>query len=440
MIKKYLRALVASAVLAFGASPAQALAVYDAAAHINTTIIATATAATAASALAMEGTLVLIWQSTERIVAALKVASLSITSVAKEVGAKQIEFANRINTDSEQLEARYQFDVPDPCAIAASSSISDSYRESTVAGSNVGRGGGGRRLAPAGTTLNGKADSAAAGVQMKQLVDEANGRRPVGAPEVTAAKAASAGCGQYISGVGAASSQRGTACQNAGFTVSSGGYNMADVSAATLFDGPQKDGEQVRKKYTLKTTPNQDTPEEMAMQAFLRNMGVPIELRTLQASEQSSVGGRRYMAVKDVFDARMSLAQRPSARHIAMMTPSTSTIKALREMVRDSSEVGTYLGKYVPDWNTKGVSPDELVNLDVERRYTNLQWLAKTASEDPRWVAGEQLRVSAQQSMLTWRLIQEVRENSILLGGLAGSQFRQEMLPELKAAHAAATR
>lgn len=423
--KKYFRALVASFVLAVGSNSAQA--VCDGCVVGAVGVVGTALNTWAA----------VIWQTLEKTVTSIKVASLSITSVAKEMGAKQIAFANKIQTDSEQLEARYQFTVPDPCSIAASSGTSDAYRDSAAAGRMVGRGGTTPAL-PTGTVAmsGGKATSSGAKTQMTQLVNSANGRSDAPSPEITAAAAASAGCGLYAG----SGSYRAVACANAGFNAGSGGYTRADISATTLFDGPQKDGEPVRKKYTLKPTPNQDSAEELAMQAFLRNMGVPIELRTLQAAELSSVGGRRYMAVKDVFDARISFAQRPSARHIAMMTPSTSTIQALKEMVVGNSAVSTYLGKYVPDWQTKGVSADELINIDIERRYGNLEWLAKTASQDPRWVQGEQLRVSAQQNVLLWRLNQEIRENSILVGGLAASQFRTELLPELKAAHAAATR
>ena len=255
-------------------------------------------------------------------------------------------------------------------------------------------------------------------------------------------------CGQFI---GDNDPLRKLNCQNSGFTNVDNGnkHANADISATTLFDGPQKDPSKPIKRFSVnysKDNQGNASPEDRALSAFMRNIGVQIELRGLLPGELSSNSGHRFMAIKDSFDARMSFALRPLMRHKGMSSQSDKNIPSIKAMAVDNNTIKEYLDNNVvdingkPNWESKGVSADELINVDVMRKYENLEWNKSVVKMSDEEIAREQLRVSAQESVLLWRLNQEAREYSMLLGGLVASTIRKEALPELKAAHNEATR
>lgn len=373
-----------------------------------------------------------------KIIEGIRLSALAITENAKENTKSQMENAVRVQSDSDRIEAEFQYEVTDPCFIGATAGISDVYQAVAVTSGAVGRGGStsgssGKSISPGKQNSVGSAKT-----QMEKVNDIANGVSKAPAPEVTAAAAASSSCGSF-SGNDAI---RRAACVAADFfTGVIGGFSNADISAKTLMDGPQKTGDE-KKRFTVKTTPNRDSDEEVAVAAYMRNLGVPFDLRSLEPGELRTAAGRRYMAIKDTFDARMSMAQRPMSRHVGMMAQNTKSQEmkaAVLDMIKDDPTVKTRLDASFKDWSN-GISLDELMNADVERRYSSIEWLKKTTTESEKWLAGEQARIAAQQSLLLWRLNQESRETNVLLGAIAGSLTRSEMMAEMKAAHNAATR
>lgn len=359
----------------------------------------------------------------------IKGATNAITQMQKETSDAQAQTTLRATHMAMIADAERRYRITSPCqVIATSQGMGTTIRDATVTGATHlgGRSG-------AGTYHRGGGASST----MSKALDIAEGKVAAPAPEVTAALASAGACSSFV----AAGSARGTACDNAGFAPSNGvGYQDADIRAMTLFDGPQKAGAP-RRLMTIDA--DEGSPEHKAIAAFRRNLGIPLELRSLKPAEQSTEAGRRYLAVKDSFESRMSMADYPATRHVSMLRSNKSSIQILEQLLKpegDPAFVGKYLSEHKRNWRERGISADELMNLEVERRYMNPDWLAQSHTGTPEWKAGEQLRLTALQNVLMWRLAQESRINGVILGSMVASQVRAESLPELKAAHAAALR
>lgn len=313
--------------------------------------------------------------------------------------------------------------VTDPCSIGAMAGGGDPLRAAPPVGAGAGRRGGSGSVSRPSTPL-GKA------------LAIAEGTAPVPPSEVGAAVGASAGCNAFASGA------RANDCAAAKLQpAQSSGYPDADVSAATLIDGPQKAGEHIHR---MSVDMDSNSPEEMAVKAFRRNIEWSAnEPRSLTPGELQTEAGRRFLGIRDAYDARMSLSRMPLDHHLRMISSSTSTIQALKDMLNsstDTSYLQSYLAQYKPNWQTKGVSPDELVNIDVNRHYFNVDYVASVASMEPQEVAREQLHQQALTNVLLQRAIQEQRISGLVMGNLLASATRAEMTPDLKSAHNAAIR
>ena len=268
---------------------------------------------------------------------------------------------------------------------------------------------------------------------MDRALRIANGKEPAPAPEVQAQIAAKGACETF-----AGSGVRGTACGSAGFAASNtSGYQDADLKAATLLDGPQAAGS-ARRRLTI----DPGTKDATAVSAFMRNVSSPLQLRDLTPGELKTDEGRRYMALKDAFDARISLAERPMQRHSGKILASTATIPMVNELLKSKQAqfVTAYLNRQAPNWRTKGISEDELMNLEFERRHTNLLWQADVAESSPEEAAREMVRLQALQLVMLNNLTTEVREMSVAMSGLALAQARAELVPQLVAQHRLAAR
>lgn len=358
----------------------------------------------------------------------IKGGASQVSQIVKETGTQQAQSAIVNNGRAAIRQAEERYSMTDPCSTSApAQSFAEALRSGSGAAGSTGRGSGGTR-----TNANGNS-------QLAMALKIAEGKVAAPQPDVAAAIAASAGCGSFVD---ASNPMRVASCRAAGFSVgNANGFAGADINAATLFDGPQKAGQPAQKRFTVDMTA--DSAEEKAIAAFMRNMNVPLELASLKPAELSTDAGRRYMSIKDTFDARMSMAERPGKAHAGMISQNANTIPMLKELTGangDAEFVTPYLAANAPNWQSKGVSANELVNLEVERRYMNLKWLGKTVSMSPDEIAREQLRLTALQNVLLWRANQTNVENGIMLGGLLGAAVRSEMLPQLQAAHAAAVR
>lgn len=441
-LKKFTLSAITAAVVLTGQGSAYAIIpVTDVASiAVNSTgfsgvVTAVGAGATAITAgIAAQTTSMLTWGRMDLLPALTGLGSL-IGQMSIESGKMQsVAAAEQSGMDASlKIEQRFSETDADPCAVSANAYSANAASDAMALAAAAGRGG---NSGPRDS--GGPLSANQAARQLNRILDIAEGKTAPPSPDILAGAAAKAACSNFV-GSGSASKLRAENCINAGFTVGNpSGFDSADTSATTLFDGPQKTGEAARKRFSVNYTKN--SPEDIAVHAFMRNIGSALELRGLKAAELSTAAGQRFTAVKDTYDARLSLAQRPLVRHIAMTAQSTTNIKTAEYMAADDEFVTAYLSRNVPDWKTKGVSVDELSNLDVVRKHNNIKWIAKTETKGLEWIAGEQLRMTAQTNALLWSLNQEIRENSVLLGGMTASTLRAELLPELKAAHTAAAR
>jgi len=419
-VRRAVRAAVAGGVFFFATN---AHAVYT----CDGCVVAAVTALNVSVTAGMTALSTLITTTHNMTVQAIKGVGTEVSQGATE-NAKAIAMANsRVAYDVVRSNTMPRYSITNPCAVvAATAGVDSAVREASTAGATFGRGGtGGGGI---------RAGSGGAGADLAKAISIAKGAEPAPAPEVTAKLAASGACSAFATG------SRATACSAARFsTGQSNPYGEADVRADTLFDGPQKNGER-RKKFTVDDAAG--SAERVAIEAFIRNMGTPLELRSLGQGELGTDAGRRFLAVKDSYEARMSFAERPMRRHVGMMAPTPDSHGFIARLVEsvDRAWVTAYLDKASPNWRTKGISRDDVLSMEVEGRHMNRGWQLRVSSMPPEEVAREQLRTTAFQNVLLWQLNQEVRESGIMLGGLNATAVRSESLPELKAAHSAATR
>lgn len=424
---KFILNVVVSAILASGWSPAHAVMMVEDVAGWG---FITAAGATVSAAVVALGVTLTTWAEM-RLLPGLSGAQTALGETILATSTIQAEqaIANNKSRDLAILERR-SMDF-DPCKVSAAGSVGFTVNAAALA-NKFARGSGGSPRTNGGPVASGSSG------QLKRLLEIADGTVPTPPPDQAAPMAANAGCSQFT----AAGGVRAKACDNAGFQPAlAGKYANADISAHTLFDGPQKDAETASRRLTIDMTKN--GPEEMAVRAFVRHLDVPIKLRSLKAGELGTPAGQKFIGINDTFDARMSMAMYPVWRNIGLMTQPTDpkkSIEQLKAMSAGDKQILDYLDANVPNWSRTGASSDELMNVDVARRYADLMWQAKTTDSSADWVAREHLRVAAQTNVLLLRLNEESRINGLLLGSLLASANRVELLPELKAAHAAAAR
>ena len=235
----------------------------------------------------------------------------------------------------------------------------------------------------------------------------------------------------------------GPTCGVAGFaTGASSGFPDADIQAETLFDGPQTASDKaagVKRKLTIKSG---NSPERTAIESFIRNLETPLDLRTLTANEINSEAGRNYMALRDSYDAAISLATKPVRDQQSLITANPLTLPILRQLVR--SEDGNYitarLNASYPGWKTDGVSFAELMQLEADRRYLNEDWHVRMAGANEKQLMAEQVQLQALHGWMNVAMLERAQQQAILQGTTAGAALRSEKMPQLIAAHRAAKR
>lgn len=323
-----------------------------------------------------------------------------------------------------EADAKYQH--PDECAaVAPTESIQASTRNPGGGSSGGGRGSGGLGR------------GVGVSPQTQEAIKNANGMIPPKAPEIQTAVDAKGGCNDFAS-----NAVRKANCTNSGLGGGGvqTGFPDADIRADTLFHGPQpKDAtEGIKKRLTIV----KDTAEASAIDMYMAHLDTPVTPSQLTPSELSSQAGRQFMSFKDSYDARMSLAAWPvrsiNARHLADKANNKMLYTLLQSPIT-SAFVVDYLNQNVPNWQSTGVSLDELMDLEATRRYTNEKWQEAVATMEPLALQREQLINSAYQNTLLWRLVQATEMNGVVASQGTHSALRTEMNPQLNALHAAAT-
>lgn len=331
--------------------------------------------------------------------------------------------------ESERQDARYA--VPDACAVvAASRGLQDAVRGTPSVGGGVGRGGGGGARAASGGVTQ----------EMQRALDISAGRVPAPSPEHQASLAASGACNSFANG--SANAVRGQSCTLAGFSASSSnGHPDADIRAETLLDGPQRSATAAGFKRKLTVDP--DGAERQAVEAYLRNLSVPVDFPQLTKAELARPAGRQYMAYRDAFEARIALAEKPAKQLAQNRIANAALLPVLKQLLASEVTgpwVKDYLDKAYPNWASRGVSVDEMMNLESERRYLNKDWHTKMASLPPEAHTKEQTTMMAFQVLQMQRISEKLDTIAVVLGQGAATQVRQEMVPQLVQLHSTASR
>lgn len=329
------------------------------------------------------------------------------TNAAKQISESNANLASRMEIDRQEDRFRH----PTGCdVVAASRGMADTFRL-----------GGGVKQASF-KTGSGNFD--------KVWRESATGNVGRGTPMVQAAQGAAGGC-ELFGDSGERLAWRSEQCARAGMSTKAGMFPRADISASTVLSGPQltTDPDRQRRRLTL------SSPEESAaVAAFVRNVSSPIEPRALTQAELRTEAGRQYLAFYDAYKARMSMSVAPLNAMAAAREQRPQTKPIIEQLLRaDSSKnyVRTYLDVNVPQWDTKGISQDELLNLEVERRYMNKDWHVNMAGLPGEPLAKEQAVLTAFQNVLLWRMIQAQDLSNAVLGNISATLVRQEMSPQL---------
>lgn len=328
--------------------------------------------------------------------------------------------------ESNRADARYSH--ADPCSVAPQTRTVVGLMKSSVARTMSL----GRKAPPADVGGDGSKSAA-----LKRMLDYTSEVAVVPSPEAQLVNGASAGC-QAFAGGGA----RAQSCRAAGLSKGAGDNTTpdADIRAETLFDGPQRTTQS--EPMTRRTIASErNSADQLAIAAFMRNITTPLNLRSLTDGELASEEGRRFLGLKDTYDARISLAEYPLRKWAAGLVESAETLPYLQELMNADSQrdfVISYLDKVAPKWKTKGISQDEFINLEIQRRYANVDWQEAMAAASPEANAREHLQVAAFQSYLMGRVLDELRQLNIQVGTLNAANVRTEMLPRLTAQHRAA--
>lgn len=358
--------------------------------------------------------------------------SAEAQTTATSESAKVIADANvRTAADMRKLDVEFKSEPLDPCGVTAAASGGSQAVNNRPAGSGRGNGGGGG---------GGGAPTPKAGAtsDMYKALEIANGDKPAPSPEIVAAIASKGACGTFAKGT-----VREEACRGAGYSTElSSGFPNADIRAETLFDGPQS-AEDIaagsRRRLTIKPG---DAPEKMAVNAFIRNLETPMDMRSLKAAEVNSEAGRSYMALRDSYDAAMSLSTKPLRDQEALMTANKMTLPILKQLLKseDAAFVSGELSRTFPTWDRDGVSYAQLMSLEASRRYLNKDWHARMAGANEKQLLAEQVQMQAFNGYMQVMLLERIQQLGIIQGVAAGAAIRAEKMPLLVAAHRAAKR
>lgn len=378
---------------------------------------------------------------------ALKATAVQLGNV--QAKANEMVGQNAIDIEVERqrmsVSRRFQYPGQDPCitvGVAVAPIPDDSPDGTPLGGSAADAGFQNSAGAGGGFSRGGsRRPSSTGNAAMDRTLKVAKGLLAAPPPEIAAADAAVGACSVYSSAN--VNSYRATACRGVmrdrGFA-GAPKFPDADIRAETILGGPQvsADPERFRSQYTWDTT---DSKVSDAISAFVRNINTPLQLRDLQPGELGSDEGRRYAALKDSYEARMSLAESPIRHHIGNHSPSKALLGIVETISQSDPFVVDYMRKSIADWRNKGVSVNELMNLEVQRRYYNPDWHERidTFQED-KDILLEQTRLMAFNNVLMWRLIQDVNRMNVAQAAQITAAVRQEMVPIMTSQHTLATK
>jgi len=239
---------------------------------------------------------------------------------------------------------------------------------------------------------------------------------PPVSPEIHASNLGAGACKTFAD----PDSVRGKLCAAAGMTKEKPtSYIDADVQAASLFDGPQKEGQTVK---NLSLPP--EGAERDARAAYLTMVNNPSPPGSPRTVTLKTPEGIAYMGQRSAYEAALSLAVYPLEEWDRLTTANQNESKIALDAIKKSDQ------KFLNDYFSKsaegaqkqadelGVSPLMLMDIEVERRIGNPDWLKRMAKATAEEKAAEQLMIDAYSLRLQRDLYIAQLQTNVLLGKL----------------------
>src|SRR3546814_19405306 len=109
----------------------------------------------------------------------------------------------------------------------------------------------------------------------------------------------------------------------------------------------------------------------------------------------------------------------------------TDTLFPYTTLFRSTANVVTdRLNETFPAWKTEGVSTVELMDIEVEKRIGNPDWLVHMAGATDVEKAAEIPFILAYSQRIAFQQLQETRKMNVMLGKILSMQTEQTMLHE----------
>lgn len=423
--KKTILAVAAAATLA---ASAPSFAIGDSA--VLAPLINLTTAAVNGTTAAITSGVTTIMQSLLRIENTMSANSAKVANQIAEANQNQVERNIDIERSKQASQVERATRMPlDPCA-NASRGLADPNFDQINPGF---RGANGGAFGPRGAGGGGGGRPSSGSSSMDKVVAIARNDEFAPPPEVQAVMAQRGACEAYASG-----RVRAQSCTWAGTSPSiSSGLPDADIRASTIFDGAQTVADQGKISLSF------NEKQLAAATAYVRNLSAPVQLRDLAKIEAQTDEGRRYLALRDSYQARVDLAMRPVEEWVSNRTKYAATIPILKAMQEGGGAAAKYLSQHLPqaapDWQSKGISLHHLQYVDAARRYDNPEWLKEIGAADEVTLQREQLLISAQLASLMSKSLMESQKTNALLGAVYQASLNKDFMPELAAQHKRAT-
>jgi len=209
----------------------------------------------------------------------------------------------------------------------------------------------------------------------------------------------------------------------------------ADIKASTLFDGPNAKDSSIKNI----SIPSARSPERDARAAFLKMLHYASPLPTPPKSELETPTGKNYLGMRAEYDAAKSLAAYPSFEYDRLTTIDPATRGAVQQIQKED---GAFLAKYLSALppsavNDGAISPMLLMDLEVERRIGNEEWLKRMGAATEVEKAAEQLYIDAYSLRLQRDSLIAQQQTNVLLGKILDLMTEQEYRPKIEEVGAA---
>lgn len=235
-------------------------------------------------------------------------------------------------------------------------------------------------------------------------------------------------------------SERALLCSNAGLTIKGQEANVlpnADIEASSLFDFLRK----------VMTVPRSGKARD-GRNVYLMNVTKPIPLPRFKKDSLRSPMGMQYMSIYNQYEAIKSLGEHPlreydrltsslAADDAAGRAALTSAYTELMKSPTTSQFVTDYL-KSVNDAQIDAtkltfsdLSPLDLMNLEVERRTGNPDWVTEMVGLSHEERVREMMMMQAYQMRLDFAQLQATLTTNVLLGQLINNQTDAVYRPRL---------